>query len=57
MQIVPSGPSTYYEIHFTVKRFRRLTCFLVNQVEYQKLNKSCCLVEFLVLNLTSANTV
>ena len=32
------GPSTYYVILFTVKRFRGVTFFLVNRVERQKLN-------------------
>ena len=40
------GPSTYYVILFTVKRFRRVTFFLVNGVEHQKLNQTTAELSF-----------
>ena len=39
-------PSTYYVILFTVKRFRRVTFFLVNRVEHQKLNQTTAELSF-----------
>ena len=40
------GPSTYYVILFAVKRFKRITFFLVNRVEHQKLNQTTAELSF-----------
>ena len=45
-------PYTYYVILFTVKRFRRVTFFLVNRVKHKKLRLS-----FWFSNRPSADTV
>ena len=43
---ITKGPFTYYVILFTVKRFRRVTFFLVNRVEHQKLNQTTAELSF-----------